>query len=86
MKARNRVMNWIATNAPALNTVPVAAMRRSQATRRSGERLLHREMAATPNPLPCRRAHKGDNTDTAGGLMHSGQRERGAAGLADQTD
>jgi pimeloyl-ACP methyl ester carboxylesterase len=48
MKARNRVMNWLARNAPALNAVPVAAMRRELAPARR-ERSLHREMAATPD-------------------------------------
>ena len=48
MKARNRVMNWLAGNAPALNAVPVAAMRRELARPKRRERSLHREMAATP--------------------------------------
>jgi pimeloyl-ACP methyl ester carboxylesterase len=48
MKARNRVMNWLARNAPALNAVPVAAMGRALATPARRERSLHREMAATP--------------------------------------
>jgi pimeloyl-ACP methyl ester carboxylesterase len=47
MKARNRVMNWLAANAPALNVLPVAAMRRDLAPGRL-ERSLRREMAATP--------------------------------------
>ena len=49
MKARNRVMGWLARNAPALNAVPVAAMGRALATPARRERSLHREMAATPD-------------------------------------
>jgi pimeloyl-ACP methyl ester carboxylesterase len=52
-QARNRVMGWLARNAPALNTVPVAAMRRQLATPARRERLLHRDLAATP---PARHA------------------------------
>jgi pimeloyl-ACP methyl ester carboxylesterase len=48
MKARNRVMSWLARNAPALNAVPVAAMRRALAPARL-ERNLRRDMAATPD-------------------------------------
>lgn len=48
MKARNRIMNWLARNAPGLNTIPVAAMRRSLATPAKRERCLQREMATTP--------------------------------------
>ncbi|MGI8445825.1 MAG: alpha/beta fold hydrolase [Streptosporangiaceae bacterium] len=47
-KARIRVMGWLARNAPALNTVQVAAMRRELATPGRRERNLHRDMAATP--------------------------------------
>jgi pimeloyl-ACP methyl ester carboxylesterase len=47
-KARNRIMGWLARNAPALNTVPVAAMRWELATPARQERLLHRDMAAAP--------------------------------------
>jgi pimeloyl-ACP methyl ester carboxylesterase len=48
MKAGNRVMGWLARNAPALNTAPVAAMRRELASPARRERSLQREMAATP--------------------------------------
>jgi pimeloyl-ACP methyl ester carboxylesterase len=44
-----RVMNWLARNAPALNTVRVAAMRRSLASPQRHERVLNRAMAATPD-------------------------------------
>lgn len=47
-KARNRVMDWLARNTPALNTVQVAAMRRELATPARRERNLRRDMAATP--------------------------------------
>jgi len=47
-RARNRVMGWLARNAPALNTVQVAAMRRELATPARRERSLHRDMAAKP--------------------------------------
>ena len=48
MKARNRVMNWLAMNVPALNAVPLAAMRRELASPVRRERALRRDMAATP--------------------------------------
>jgi pimeloyl-ACP methyl ester carboxylesterase len=48
MKAGNRIMGWLAGHAPALNTVPVAAMRRELASPARRERSLQREMAATP--------------------------------------
>jgi len=48
MKARIRVMNWLVRNAPALNAVPVAAMRRELASPARRERALQRDMAATP--------------------------------------
>jgi pimeloyl-ACP methyl ester carboxylesterase len=48
MKARNRVLNWFARNAPVLNTVQVAAMRRSLATPARLERRLHRDLASRP--------------------------------------
>jgi pimeloyl-ACP methyl ester carboxylesterase len=48
MKARIRVMYWLARNAPALNAVPVAAMRRTLASPARRERSLHRDMAGTP--------------------------------------
>jgi pimeloyl-ACP methyl ester carboxylesterase len=47
MKVSARVMNWFARNAPALNTVRVAAMRRLVASPERLERSLHRAMAAT---------------------------------------
>jgi pimeloyl-ACP methyl ester carboxylesterase len=47
-KTRNRVMGWLARNAPALNTVQVAAMRRELASPARRDRALHRDMAATP--------------------------------------
>ena len=49
MKPRIRIMKWLARNAPALNAVPVAAMRRSVATAARRERIMDREMAATPD-------------------------------------
>ena len=48
MKPRIRIMKWLARNAPALNAVPVAAMRRAVATPARRERIMHREMAAAP--------------------------------------
>jgi pimeloyl-ACP methyl ester carboxylesterase len=47
-KMRNRVMGWLARNAPALNTVQIAAMRRELASPARRERSLHRDMAAVP--------------------------------------
>jgi pimeloyl-ACP methyl ester carboxylesterase len=48
MKARNQIMGWLAGNAPALNKVPIAAMRRELASPARRERSLQRELAATP--------------------------------------
>jgi pimeloyl-ACP methyl ester carboxylesterase len=48
MKPRIRIMKWLARNAPVLNAVPVAAMRRAVATPARRERIMDREMAATP--------------------------------------
>lgn len=48
-KASARIRGWLARNAPALNTVQVAAMRRSLASPARRERLLRREMAAAPD-------------------------------------
>ena len=48
INVRNRVMGWFARNAPALNTVQVAAMRRTLTTPAKRERLLRRAMAAAP--------------------------------------
>jgi pimeloyl-ACP methyl ester carboxylesterase len=47
MKARNRVMDWLARNAPALNAVPVTAMAWELAPARR-ERSLQRALAITP--------------------------------------
>lgn len=49
MNVSARVMNWLARNAPALNTVRVAAMRRALVSPQRRERLLHRAMAASPD-------------------------------------
>jgi pimeloyl-ACP methyl ester carboxylesterase len=49
MKPRIRIMKWLARNAPALNAVPVAAMRRAVATPARRERIMDREMAARPD-------------------------------------
>jgi hypothetical protein len=45
----DRVVNWLARNAPALNTIRVAAMRRPLTSPQRRERSLHRAMAATPD-------------------------------------
>jgi pimeloyl-ACP methyl ester carboxylesterase len=58
MTARNQIMGWLAGNAPALNTVPVAAMRRELASPARRERSLQRELAATPQA-----AHAGLRTE-----------------------
>jgi pimeloyl-ACP methyl ester carboxylesterase len=47
MKARNRVMGWLARNVPAVNAIPVATMRWQLAPARR-ERFLQRDLAATP--------------------------------------
>ena len=47
-KARYRVMGWLARNAPALNTIQVAAIRRELASPARRERSLRRDMADTP--------------------------------------
>jgi len=47
-KARNQIMARLARNAPALNTIQIAAMRRQLATPARRERLLHRDMATEP--------------------------------------
>lgn len=49
MTVRARVMNWLARNAPALNAVRVAAMRRTLASPHRRERALRRAMAAVPD-------------------------------------
>jgi pimeloyl-ACP methyl ester carboxylesterase len=46
-KARNRVMSWLARNAPALNTIQVA-MRRELANPARRERSLRRDIATAP--------------------------------------
>jgi pimeloyl-ACP methyl ester carboxylesterase len=51
MKASARVMNWLARNAPALNMVRVAAMRRELVSPERRERALHRDMAAAPDAV-----------------------------------
>jgi selenocysteine lyase/cysteine desulfurase len=48
MKARNRVMTWLAMNAPVLNTIRIAAMRRTMVSPARRERALRRDLAATP--------------------------------------
>ncbi len=47
-QARIRFYGWLARNAPALNTVPIAVMKWSLASPARRERALRREMAATP--------------------------------------
>jgi len=49
MTVNARVMNWLARNAPTLNTIRVAAIRRSLTNPRRRERDLHREMATAPD-------------------------------------
>jgi pimeloyl-ACP methyl ester carboxylesterase len=53
MKTRNLVTGWLARNAPALNAIPLAAMRRSLATPARRERVLRQEMAAAPDASPA---------------------------------
>jgi pimeloyl-ACP methyl ester carboxylesterase len=48
MKVRNRVLTWFAQNAPAVNTIHVAAMRRELLNPAKRERSLQRELAAAP--------------------------------------
>jgi pimeloyl-ACP methyl ester carboxylesterase len=48
MKARIRIMAWLARHAPALNTFQVAAMRRELASPARRERSLQRELAGAP--------------------------------------
>ena len=47
-QARNRIMGWLARNAPALNTIQIAAMRRELASPARRERSLRRDMATVP--------------------------------------
>jgi pimeloyl-ACP methyl ester carboxylesterase len=49
MTVSARVMNWLARNAPSLNTIRVAAMRRELVRADSRERALHRATAAAPD-------------------------------------
>jgi pimeloyl-ACP methyl ester carboxylesterase len=49
MTVSARVMNWLARNAPTLNTIRVAAMRRQLVSADSRERALHRATAAAPD-------------------------------------
>jgi pimeloyl-ACP methyl ester carboxylesterase len=48
MRARIRVAVWLADNAPILNTVQIAAMRREMTNPAKRERSLQRELAAAP--------------------------------------
>jgi pimeloyl-ACP methyl ester carboxylesterase len=48
MKAGNRVMTWLAMNAPVLNTIRIAAMRRTMVSPARRERALRGDLAATP--------------------------------------
>jgi pimeloyl-ACP methyl ester carboxylesterase len=48
MKADNRVMTWLARNAPALNTARIMTMRRTMTSPARRERALRQDMAATP--------------------------------------
>ena len=47
-KVRNRIMSWLARNAPALNTIQIAAMRREMTNPARRERSLRRDMATAP--------------------------------------
>jgi len=49
MKASARVMNWLARNAPVLNMVRVAAMRRALVSPERRDGALHRAVAAAPD-------------------------------------
>jgi pimeloyl-ACP methyl ester carboxylesterase len=48
MKADNRIMTWLAMNAPVLNTVRLWPMRRTMVSPARRERALRRDLAATP--------------------------------------
>jgi pimeloyl-ACP methyl ester carboxylesterase len=48
MKADNRVMTWLAMNAPVLNTIRIGVMRRTMASPARRETALRRDLAATP--------------------------------------
>jgi pimeloyl-ACP methyl ester carboxylesterase len=49
MTVNARVMNWLARNAPTLNTIRVAAMRRQLVSAHSRERALHHATAEAPD-------------------------------------
>jgi pimeloyl-ACP methyl ester carboxylesterase len=53
LKTRIRVSSWLARNAPVLNAVPLAAMRRSLATPARRERVLRQELAVAPDASPA---------------------------------
>jgi pimeloyl-ACP methyl ester carboxylesterase len=48
MKADNRVMTWLAMNAPVLNTIRIGVMRRTMVSPARRETALRRDLAATP--------------------------------------
>ena len=48
MKADNRVMTWFAMNAPVLNTIRIAVMRRTMVSPARRDRALRRDLAAMP--------------------------------------
>jgi pimeloyl-ACP methyl ester carboxylesterase len=48
MKADNRVMTWLAMNAPMLNTIRIAVMRRTMVSPARRERALRGDLAVTP--------------------------------------
>jgi len=48
MKADNRIMTLLAMNAPVLNTIRIAAMRRTMVSTARRERALRRDLATTP--------------------------------------
>jgi pimeloyl-ACP methyl ester carboxylesterase len=49
MRRQNRILGWCARNAPLLNTLPVAAMRRELTNPEKLERALRNAMAAAPD-------------------------------------
>src|SRR5262249_47262887 len=48
MKTDNRVMTWLAMNAPALNSIRIGVMRRTVVSPARRDRALRRELAAMP--------------------------------------
>jgi pimeloyl-ACP methyl ester carboxylesterase len=50
-KPRIRLMYWLARNAPALNSIPIAAMRRELTNPARRERALHRDLATMPEAM-----------------------------------